>query len=236
MLADDTPKISSGALHPDLHREGEWLDALVDFILDQMPEWRDWPDRPHITSETKLTFQLCMHLNSAAAQREGLDSLCFVTEVPDPVTGGRTLDLVPLPRGRHIWIANRRHTHFDPLLPIECKRLPTPPRRDKREYLRTAKGSKGGVQRFKNGHHGSSYNLGVLIAYVQTKDVTFWRRSIDRWIRAFARVKLPGWTNADRLQLDVQDLEKRVVALTSINSRIGTLTPVRIRHLWIEIS
>lgn len=235
MLADDILGISAGTLKPDIHREGEWLDALVDFMLDQMPDWRDWPGRPPVTSETRLTFQLCSHLNSVAAQTEGLDSLCFVTEVPDPVAGGRTLDLVALPRGRCIWIAGRYHTHFDPLLPIECKRLPTPPRRDKREYLRTSNGSRGGVQRFKDGHHGSCYNLGVIIAYVQKQDVAYWRQRIGWWVGAFARAKLPGWTNADRLRLDIHDAPKRVVALTSIHSRVGALAPVRIRHLWIEL-
>ena len=235
MLADGVRGITSGSLRSDLHREGEWLDALVDFMLIELPGWRDWPGRRHVTAETKLTSQLCSHLNSAATLTTGLDSLSFVTEYPDPISG-RPLDVVSLPRGRNIWVAGRRHTHFDPLLPIECKRLPTPRPRDKREYLRTARGSTGGVQRFKDGHHGAASKLGLLIAYVQSGGVATWSQRIGWWIQALARAKVPGWSSSEGINQDQQDLVRGVAAFTSVNVRSGGLVPVRLRHLWIEMN
>jgi len=46
--------------------------------------------------------------------------------------------LVAASCGAAVWIEGRCHIDFDPLLPIECKRLPTPRGKDsdEREYVR----------------------------------------------------------------------------------------------------
>ena len=143
----------SGALSPDIHLQATSLYALLDFVSDELPNWRDREDRKSETSETSLTSQLCNHLNSASRRSPGWDFLQFRTEVPDERKRGRTLDLVAAPCDAIVWIEGRRHTDFDTLLPIECKRLPTPKEndRDEREYVVTRRGSTGGIQRFKAG-------------------------------------------------------------------------------------
>ena len=83
----------------------------------------------------------------------GWDVLQFRTEIRDQNEGHRRIDLAPKPSGGVIFIDGRRHTQYDALMPIECKRLPTPKDkdRDEREYVFSRFSSAGGIQRFKAG-------------------------------------------------------------------------------------
>jgi hypothetical protein len=238
MLSDESDaNVSTGALEPGLHRPRTWLRALIDFIVVQLPRWRDREDRPRASSETELTAQLCKHLNGAARKSDGWDILQFRTEEPDERQGSRRIDLAPAPAGEVIWIENRRYTDFDILLPIECKRLPTPVgrHRDKREYLRVSKGSTGGIQRFKAALHGAAHEQGAMIAYIQTGDIPSWTHRIDRWIRALARAGIPDWRDSDRLRLIQQNGGLRTAVLLSKHDRASGLPPIALNHLWIEI-
>lgn len=238
MLADSTVQtVQSGGLSAGLHRPATWLLALIDFIVEQLPVWRDRPDRSSENSETHLTSQLCAHLNSATRKAAGWDVLQFRTEEPDEVKRGRRIDLVPAPSGEVFWIEGRRYSDFDPLLPIECKRLPTPSAagRDKREYLRTAIGSTGGVQRFKAGQHGARHAVGAVIGYVQSGDIADWVTRINAWVNTFVRAGVFGWTAGDRLTLNRHDAASRVAVLGSVHTRENDLPTITLRHLWIEI-
>src|SRR5690606_26604196 len=103
--------------------------------------------------------QLCARLNSAC-RHSNWDFLQFKREEPDEEDAQRAIDLAVAPRGATLWLEGRQYTEYRTLLPIECKRLPTPagPKRDEREYLYSRHSSTGGVQRFKAGHHGSIHD------------------------------------------------------------------------------
>ena len=102
--------------------------------------------------------------------------LQFRIEEPDEQKTGRKIDLIASPCGPTIWIDGRRCTQFDTLLPIECKRLPTPKdkNRDEREYVINRKATTGGIQRFKAGDHGAAHSRAAIIAYVQAETPQIW--------------------------------------------------------------
>lgn len=237
MLADESgPDVASGRLMIGLQRPRAWLDALIDFIADQLPLWRDRSDRLAVAGETHLTSQLCAHLNSATRKTAGWDILQFRTEEPDEVRRARRIDLVPAPSGEAIWIEGRRYSDFDALLPIECKRLPTPTgdRREKREYLFTRASTTGGVQRFKAGHHGAAHSSAVMIGYIQKGGVSDWLARVDRWIRACVRAGVQDWDLADRLSVIRYDATLGIGVLGSEHRRPSGHDPIALRHLWIE--
>ncbi|AQQ08151.1 hypothetical protein B0E33_30465 (plasmid) [Roseibium algicola] len=238
MLADsDGVNVQSGGFSPDLHRPKTWLHQLITFILEELPSWRDRGGRPTGDSETQLTSQLCAHLNGTTRKSPGWDVLQFRIEEPDETKLSRRIDLVAAPAGEVIWIEGRRHDDFDTLLPIECKRLPTPKgkNRDKREYLRVANGSTGGVQRFKAGLHGAAHEQAVMIAYVQTGGIVSWINRLDFWIRALSRVGISGWSLDDRLNLVSHDTNLRIAVLSSEHERELNLNRIELRHLWVEM-
>jgi hypothetical protein len=238
MLANaSTTSAIVGVLRGDLHKPGAFLDQLVDFVAAELPTWKARPERKQETSETILTSQLCAHLNSAARHAIGWDILQFRVEEADERQRGRKLDLAIAPSGTAITIEGRRHTDFDTLLPIECKRLPTPKdaSRDEREYVFCSRGSTGGIQRFKAGHHGANHRLGAMIGYVQAEGCAAWTERMNEWIDGLAD-KEPGWTANDRLKLHVDNVVGQLTKMRSKHSRQQNLADIELRHLWIEMS
>jgi hypothetical protein len=228
----------SGSLSKEVHLPATSLYEMLGFINGELPRWRDRSDRKRETSETPLTSQLCAHLNSAARRSTGWDFLQFRTEEPDDKTRGRKLDLVAAPCDTTVWIEGRRHVDFDTLLPIECKRLPTPKDkdRDEREYVISRHGSTGGIQRFKAGHHGASHRLGAMIAYVQQETRIFWNTQITEWIKDLAATGHTGWTAKDLLELVNDDNALQLATFRSSHTRENGLPDVELRHLWISMN
>lgn len=238
MLADRSHiPFPCGKLDPDVLEKGEFVRALLQFIVANLTSWRDSPDRPRAESETILTGQLCEYLNSASRRTKGWDALQFRTEVADELHQGRKLDLVAKPCNAVIFIDGRRHTEFDSLLPIECKRLPTPKdhKRDEREYVFSSNSSTGGIQRFKAGHHGASHTHAAMIAYIQEENAEFWAQRISEWISRLAESGTDGWTDSDGLFLTESDPVLKVAVLRSRHARIDQ-SLIDLQHLWLQMN
>jgi hypothetical protein len=239
MLANFSDKTArSGSLSRDVHLPATSRYELIEFISDELPSWRDRDDRKAETSETSLTSQLCSHLNSAARHSTGWDFLQFRIEEPDEHHKGRKIDLVPAPCGATVWIEGRRHIDFDTLLPIECKRLPTPKSkdRDEREYVISGLSSTGGIQRFKAGHHGAAHRLAAMIAYIQEETMTVWDKRVAGWINELVKSKEPGWTAKDLLRLENNDEAQRIAVFHSEHTRDASLEEIELRHLWLSMN
>ena len=238
MLADEGEgRIQAGALDSAVHLPTEWLSSLVRFIAEVLPGWRDDPSRPAQTGEDALTSQLCAKLSSVSRHRAGWDMLQFRREEPDEADPRRSIDLAVAPRGSIIWISGRAYSEYQTLLPIECKRLPTPigPKRDEREYLYNRFSTTGGVHRFKAGHHGAFHPRGAMIAYIQNGRIAQWTAQLDNWVDELSASVTEGWSAADKLTMAGHDPVARVAMLKSVHGRLPDLGPVDLDHLWIEM-
>lgn len=238
MLADDGESAAhAGSLGNGVHQPHDWLSSLIKFIAGALPAWRDDPAREVATGETKLTAQLCARLNSLSRHTPGWDILQFRREEPDEADGRRAIDLVASPSGHIILINGRTYNEYQTLIPIECKRLPTPDgkERDAREYLISKFSSTGGVHRFKAGHHGSEHDRAAMIGYVQAEGIAHWHKQLGAWIDTLEAELVDGWSSADKLDLTDHDKTKRLGSLASVHSRKLGLNPIQIDHLWIEM-
>jgi hypothetical protein len=226
-----------GKLSPEVHLPATSLMAILDFVAEQLPAWRDRPGRPQEQSETALTAQLSAHLNSVARHSKGWDVLQFRTEVPDERQKGRRVDLAPTPCGATLCVEGRSYNDFDTLLPIECKRLPTPKDRDRdeREYVIHRAGSTGGVQRFKEGHHGAAHRLGAMIGYVQEGTTKAWADRVAAWITDLAQSGVAGWSADDLLQAERHDDASRMATFRSSHRRKKGLPGIELKHIWISM-
>lgn len=238
MLADYPIIAQAGRLEPEVQLPGTARNALIEFIADELPRWRDHAERKPATSETALTDQLCDHLNSVARNSVGWSWFQFRTEVRDEVRPQRAIDLAAKPCGAVLIIEGRRHTQFDTLLPVECKRLPTPKEkdRDQREYVLTAKGSTGGIQRFKFGHHGAGHRVAAMIGYVQEQTFSHWLTQVNGWIRDLSAETASAWSIADSLQPLKNDAAKGVCTLCSHHQRGRDQEGIELQHLWIKMN
>lgn len=238
MLADLPIAVEAGRLEPEIHLPGTARYALLDFITEELPRWRDHPERRPETSEVRLTDQLCSHLNSAARISVGWSRIQFRTEVPDEANGARAIDLVAKPCGAILLIEGRRHTQFHSLLPIECKRLPTPQERgrDEREYVITSPGTTGGIQRFKFGHHGAAHRVAAIIGYVQEMTFSYWLGRVNGWIQALSAEANSAWSDSEVLLLLNEDSGRGLCTLCSHHRREGNLDACELRHLWVRMN
>jgi len=237
MLADNFNQQNRiGLLNSELQLPAYALHALIDFIADELPRWRDDPERPERSAETDLTDQLCARLNSVARTSNGWDHYQFRTEVPDEVEKSRKIDLVASPCGVIIWVDGRRCTQYDTLLPIECKRLPTPKdnARDEREYVVNRKATTGGIQRFKEGNHGAKHSLAAMIAYVQTESAESWLVHVNTWIVELSKSDT-RWSKNDMLRRDSLLAEFGLTSYRSTHVRTSKPSELELRHLWIDM-
>ena len=237
MLAESYNDVRSGRLDQGIQLPSTAKLELMDFIAHELPRWRDHADRPTEHAETKLTEHLCDHLNSATYRSVDWSHVQFRTETSDEVQAGRKIDLTVKPRGAALIIEGRRHSQFDALFPIECKRLPTPKvkGRDEREYVTTDSGTTGGMQRFKFGYHGASHAFAAMIAYVQEGTFAHWLGQVNGWIHGLSTHAESEWTDQDVLEMLEDNPVAGLCTLKSHHSRRGGLSDCALRHVWVAM-
>jgi len=164
--------------------------------------------------------------------------LQFKVEEPDEQKRGRKIDLAASPCGPTVWIEGRRCTQFDILLPIECKRLPTPKRndRDEREYVINRRASTGGIQRFKAGNHGADHLLAGMIGYIQEDSPAIWYGRLNTWIKELDDSMHHGWSIKDQLCINPADAKPDLAIYRSSHVRENGLQDIDICHLWIPMN
>jgi len=238
LLADTKGQVSVGRLEPELQLPATAKFAIIDFISHELSSWRDHPERPNVQAEDRLTEHLCDYLNTAAYNSNSLNHVQFRTETGDEQNANRTIDLAAKPLGATLIIEGRRSTTFDTILPIECKRLPTPQGsdRDHREYVFSSKRSTGGIQRFKEGNHAAGHNLAAMIGYLQEGTSEFWTDRITEWINELTASSQPGWSTLDLPQVEGHDATRNVTVLRSTHRRREPLNDIALRHLWVKMN
>lgn len=209
----------------------------INFVRQQLPAWRDDPDRPDEQLENKLNLQLCKFLGSRA--RNDFPMVRFDHE--EYQTGRRSVDLSASPI-EAIVIDARMYTIYNPFLVFECKRLPAPSKDREKEYV-TGGADKisGGIQRFKLGLHGAGQDPVVMIGYVQEYSLHYWYRKINEWLSELAIgtiVNTCVWNDSELLEMIDECVSKGLAICRSVHMRTGSAasSDIIIHHLWIAMN
>ena len=159
----------------------------------------------------------------------------------EPQAGGRHIDL-SASAVESIVIEAQSYTKYDPILVIECKRIPAPSKEREKEYVTGPKADKttGGIQRFKLGHHGARVDMVVMIGYVQADTPSHWLGEINGWILELAHNPLGDgciWDKTEILKNIPEDESKGVFSYRSVHRRTvnSAKDKVEIQHLWITM-
>lgn len=237
MLAEEGQQMDAGALGQQVLVPHEQLIALTEFIAEQLPGWRDHADRPAQTGEDAMTYHLCAFLNGASRRSTTWSHLQFITQAPSESDGRRKLDMTAQPLGSELVFAGSRYTIFQPILPIECKRLPTPvgKDRDNREYVYSAQSTSGGIHRFKMGAHGSQHSFAAMIAYVQENTCAHWLGEVNGWIQDLSNSHGPLWRHADQLLVSKAVEVGGVARMKSTHTRSNGSADIVLEHLWVRM-
>lgn len=247
MQADQPPGAAAGR-RPDRVVEADFVDQIISFIARALPFWRDDPDRPPRDVERHLNHQLATWLNEQS--RFCFNVIQFISETPDEVRSSRALDLSAQPVGVHIVLNGRRYSPYEVLLPIECKRLPTPRAsdRDEREYVTTHPGSTGGIYRFKTGRHGAGHTRALMVGYLQEGTAADWCARINGWIAALAAAAnrltaIDALLAPEKLNWSLDDqlepfADEPVHWYRSCHHRVDdwghSYPPIALDHLWVS--
>ena len=162
----------------------------INFVRQQLPAWRDDPDRRHEKSEPRLNLQLCKFLERRA--RNDFPMVQFVRRSIQ--SGHRSVD---------VSVVAIDYSAYEPFIVFECKRLPAPSRSREREYVTGEKRS-GGIQRFKLGLHAPNLEVIGMIGYVQKHSAQYWYGQINEWIFKLSQGTTKDgcvWNKNDRLDL-----------------------------------
>jgi len=217
-------KITSGITAKDLV-----LKTIV-FVRQQLPSWRDDPNRTDEESENKLNLQLCKFLDSRA--RSDFPMIRFDHE--EYQTERRSVDL-SASLAENMIIEAIPYTIYKPILVLEGKRIPAPSSDREKEYVTGSERKSGGIQRFKMSLHGASLDLAVIIGYVQDRSFNQWHKKINGWISELASGTMKdgcGWSSGENLNLLEEDMAKGIASYRSIHSRfVGN--SIELRHFWI---
>jgi len=210
----------------------------ISFVRQQLPSWRDDPDRPDEKSEDKLNLQLCKFLDSRA--RKTFPMVRFDHE--EYQAGQRRVDLSASPV-ESLYLEAKPYTIYDPVLVLEGKRLPAPSPDREREYVTGSKPNRttGGIQRFKLGLHGARVDLSAMIGYVQEGSAGDWYDKINEWILELASGTIADgcvWKDSETLELLEEDMAERVASYRSVHSRTGDVASnmITLHHLWIAMN
>lgn len=213
------------------------VPRTLEFIRNQLPAWRDDPERPQESSERRLNASLCSHLNSRA--RMQFPMVTFQPE--EPQTGPRDVDF-----GVHgadsILVGTRHYTIYEPFLVIEAKRLPTPPPKNReREYVTGGEKLSGGIQRFKLGLHGAHVETAAIVGYIEKDTPHHWLLLINGWLAELAADTTTDgcvWNDSETLQHLQCDTVNDIASSISIHQReSGCLsTTITLHHLWVVMN
>ena len=211
------------------------VSRTLEFVLSELPTWRDDPTRGFEEAEERLNAQLCKYLNVAASDR--FPMVHFHHE--EKQTGIRRVDISALPKYGVI-LGITFHSIYDPFLVLEGKRLPAPSKSREREYVTGGSNKSGGIQRFKLALHGAQQTTAAMIGYVQAGNCSDWLSCVNQWIRDEVNsIAESGenWSSTDQLVDFKEEIGRRVAVSSSVHARSSSaVSPeVQIRHLWVAM-
>jgi len=241
MIADELrPTPSFGVPDATVLQADAFHREIVEFIERELPVWRDRPNRPQLMDEPNLNQTLCLRLNSAS-RRQSFDAVQFLQEPLQ--SSARRGDIGVMPLGMII-VEGRTYDDFEQLLPIECKRAPTPPdiRRGDVEYVHGLAGHRtGAIERFKHGLHGPTNRRALIIAYVQEESFDHWLAIINARLALLSKNGTDEglWRPAEALFGDASNQGADVQKLTSKHRRLvppSSSSTIDMEHLWLRMN
>ena len=181
--------------------------------------------------ENAVTRELLGFLNSGNDARP----FFFGFEPHGEADGRRSTDVGALLKPGHATsIEAQTYGARKPFLLLEAKRLPADSGSPEREYL---SGDRGGIERFKRGHHGGKFKLVGMLGYIQRFDAPYWRTTVNAWIDDLIATPPPDltWDADDRLVWESVPLDHPVAILRSSPLRKIDGQRLTMRHLWVQL-
>jgi hypothetical protein len=119
-----------------------------------------------------------------------------------------------------------------PIIEFEAKRLSESS--NNKEYVC---GIRGGIERFKRGHHSSHLKVCGMFGYVQNKTSAEWIEKINNWIAELSQNKFDStidWSNKNELLCKIESFSS-VEKLNSTHQRTSQKDSIVLWHYLIDL-
>jgi len=119
-----------------------------------------------------------------------------------------------------------------PIIEFEAKRLSESS--NNKEYVC---GIRGGIERFKRGHHSSQLKICGMFGYVQNKTTAEWIEKINNWVMELSKNNSDStidWTDKKELLSQIESFPF-VEKLSSINQRTSQKESIKLWHYLIDL-
>lgn len=119
-----------------------------------------------------------------------------------------------------------------PIIEFEAKRLSESS--NNKEYVC---GIRGGIERFKRGHHSSHLIVCGMFGYVQNKNSAEWIKKINNWISELSQENSDStidWSDKKELLSEIESFPL-VEKLSSIHHRTSQKESIRLWHYLIDL-
>lgn len=204
---------------------------VINFVYDNLANWRDYPPGVTDEAENDLTGKLSDYL-TAEAQGDEL----FFFRLEERQKGRSQIDMAAKP-AKGLFALLYQPDRYHPITVFEAKRLPAPRKDRLKEYLTGGAKMAGGVQRFKAGVHGAKHDVVAMIGFIQQYDALHHLETLNNWIAEFADspVDKLTWDISERLKDFMYDAVSKTARSVSIHPRdVGK--QICLHHLWVELS
>lgn len=145
---------------------------------------------------------------------------------------GQYRDITNLSKGYSdfYFYPNEQNISTSSLFSVEAKRLPSPSKYRKKEYVIGDKNN-GGIERYKIEKHGKHLNQCGLLGFIEKEDATFWIQKINKWITDLTEID-SSWKKDETL-LKIESTNYHSI-LKSIAYRKSS--SINLTHLWIILN
>jgi hypothetical protein len=119
-----------------------------------------------------------------------------------------------------------------PIIEFEAKRLSETS--NNKEYVC---GVRGGIERFKRGHHSSHLTVCGMFGYIQNETSTVWIEKINNWITELSKNNSDStidWTDKKELLSEIASFPY-VEKLSSIHQRTSQKESIKLWHYLIDL-
>ena len=221
MISKENRAIAVGTFRLDYKKILNKVVYFLDQKIDGFPQYLKNSEYVS-TNEKALNSCLTTYLNFMSGSYDSIETFRFYFDKDTQVEGSNhEPDL-------GVMLANQKG-RGKAFFHIECKRLPDRDKQHEQEYVH---GKLGGIQRFKEGKHGSDFSHSAMVGYIEKETCDHWFSQINSWISTLINQDSTFWNKSDYLSPRVIGNNEKHI---SNHIRRNSTSSIQLYHYWVLI-
>nr|NQU89244.1 hypothetical protein [Bacteroidota bacterium] len=202
------------------------VNKILEFIDNNIPSFYPYyQSRKDSDRENRISDFLVHHFELCKIEQSGGFFPYRFSKNPTQPHSGKETDV-------GVFVMTRSQKPI-PIIEFEAKRFSETS--NNKEYV---SGDRGGIERFKRGHHSSHLSVCGMFGYVQSRTSLEWIRKVNEWIDELSRNNIDqsiDWTN-EKEQLVKTNSFPKVEKLSSHHTRKQSNDIITLWHYLIELN